>query len=128
MSTQRNRAIRGRTPSHKAGALRDPSLSAAERSRSIDLALVGLASLMSETEVAGLVNALRHAATATQDNHVCELCGSPTEPWSMLVSDSCGDDELGSFIQYSWDQYGYTLCKHCHLAVHRARWQAAAQM
>lgn len=113
---------------YKAGAFRVENMGAEERARAVDLALVALASVMSEGEVSGLVHALRHAATATQVNHVCEFCGSPTEPWSMLLGDPRDDDEAGPLIPHSWDQYGYTLCKHCHLAIHQARWQAAAQM
>jgi hypothetical protein len=113
---------------YKASALRGPDLDAAQRARAVDLALVSLAGAMSEMEVIGLVNALRHAATATQDDHVCEFCGTPTEPWSMLMSDPRDGDESSPLIHHSWDQYGYTLCKNCHLAIHQARWQAAAQM
>jgi len=113
---------------YKAATVRADSMDPAERARAVDLALVALAGAMSETEVFGLVNALRHAATATQVNHVCELCGTPTEPWSMLVSDSRDDDESAPLIHHSWDQYGYTLCKNCHLAIRQAQWQAATQM
>jgi CheY-like chemotaxis protein len=112
---------------YRASTVRTAPVDATERARRIDFALVHLASVMSEMEVIGLVNALRHAANATQDDHVCEFCGSPTQPWSMLTSDS-RDDDSGTLIHHSWDQYGYTLCKHCHLAVREARWQAASQM
>ncbi len=113
---------------YKAGTARIRPADAAERKSRIDFALVHLASVMTEMEVVGLVNALRHAANATQDNHVCEFCGSPTEPWSMLTSDGRSDDDFGTLVHHSWDQYGYTLCKNCHLAVHHARWQTASQM
>ncbi len=112
----------------KACTARAGRTDAAERARSIDFALVNLASAMSEMEVAGLVNALRYAANATQEEHVCEFCGCPTEPWSMLLCDSRDDDDNGALILHSWDQYGYTLCKSCHMAVRQARWQASAQM
>jgi hypothetical protein len=113
---------------HHARTMRLSGMDPSARARAVDLALVSLAGAMSEHEVSGLVNALRHAATATQDDHVCEFCGTPTEPWSMLMCDSRDDGEIGGLVHHAWDQYGYTLCKHCHLAVHRARWQAAAQM
>ncbi len=113
---------------YKAGAVRTRRVDPAERARSIDFALVNLASSMSEMEVAGLVNALRYAANATQDEHQCEFCGCATEPWSMLLCDTRDDDDTGALVLHSWDQYGYTLCKTCHLAVRQARWQAASQM
>ena len=113
---------------YQAGTVRPRRLDPVERARSIDFALVNLASVMSEMEVAGLVNALRYAANATQDEHVCEFCGCSTEPWSMLLCDSPEDDDAGAMVLHSWDQYGYTLCKSCHMAVRQARWQAFTQM
>ena len=114
---------------HQAKLVRACSVDPAERARCLDLALVHLASVMSEIEVMGLVNALRHAATATEDNHVCEFCGTPTQPWSMLTSDLRDDaSDLCPLIHHSWDQYGFALCKNCHLAVRQARWQASMQM
>jgi hypothetical protein len=113
---------------YKACTVRAGRVDPAERARSIDFALVNLASAMSEMEVAGLVNALRYAANATQEEHVCEFCGCPTEPWSMLLCDSRDNDDTAAMVLHSWDQYGYTLCKNCHMAVRQARWQASAQM
>jgi hypothetical protein len=113
---------------YRAGAVRSKRLDPAERARTIDFALVHLASAMAEMEVVGLVNALRYAADATQEEHVCEFCGCVTEPWSMLMRTSCEDDEAAGMIVQSWDQYGYTLCKSCHLAVRQSRWQASQQM
>ncbi|MDB5056745.1 MAG: hypothetical protein JWO59_217 [Chloroflexi bacterium] len=112
---------------YRASKVRTTAIDAAERTRRIDFALVHLASVMSEIEVIGLVNALRHAANTAQDDLVCEFCGTPTRPWAMLTSDS-RDDDLGSLIHHSSDQYGYTLCKNCHLSVRQSRWQAATQM
>jgi hypothetical protein len=113
---------------YKASSVRATGADPAERARTIDFALVNLASVMSEMEVIGLVNALRYAANATQESHVCEFCGCPTEPWSMLLGDAREDEDLGPLVLHSWDQYGYTLCRTCHLAVRQARWQTAAQM
>ena len=113
---------------YKACTVRSGRADPAERARSIDFALVNLASVMSEMEVAGLVNALRYAANATQDEHVCEFCGCQTEPWSMLLCDSRDGDDTGALVLHSWDQYGYTLCKSCHMAVRQARWQVSTQM
>ena len=113
---------------YRAATARTRPVDSSERARRIDFALVNLASVMSEMEVIGLVNALRHAANATQDEHVCEFCGSPMQPWSMLLGNPQEDDDIGPLMHHSWDQYGYTLCKNCHLAVHQARWQTASQM
>jgi hypothetical protein len=112
---------------YQARPLRMPSLTPCERARGLELALVQLTALMSEPEVAGLVNALRHAATATQEHCVCEFCGTQTQPWSLLTGDP-GDDGLGPLTPHAWDQYGVTLCKNCHFVVRQARWQAAHQM
>jgi CheY-like chemotaxis protein len=112
---------------YRATRVRTSPVDAAERTRRIDFALVHLASVMSEMEVIGLVNALRHAANTAQDDPECEFCGTPTQPWAMLTSDS-HDDDFGSLIHHSWDQYGYALCKNCHMAVRQSRWQAATQM
>lgn len=117
--------------SFQARHVRIPPVDTAERARRLDFALVHLASVMSETEVIGLVNALRYAATATQDAHVCEFCGSATQPWSMLTGDPDApevDDDAGPLIQHAWDQYGITLCKNCHFVVRKARWQLASPM
>jgi hypothetical protein len=115
--------------SFQARHVRSTGLDSAERARRLDFALVHLASVMSETEVIGLVNALRYAATTTQDTHVCEFCGSPTEPWSMLTGDPDeAEEDSGPLIHHAWDQYGVTLCKHCHFIVRKARWQLASPM
>lgn len=114
---------------YQARQVRSISSDARERTRCLNFALVNLASVMSEIEVIGLVNALRHAANTTQDECVCEFCGTPTQPWSMLTSVARDEDEdCGPLTHHSWDQYGYTLCKNCHFAVHQARFQAASQM
>jgi len=112
-----------------ARSIRTAGIDAAERAERLDFALAHLASAMSEIEVIGLVNALRYTADSAQDEHVCEFCGSPTEPWSMLTGDPFDDDEDASaLIHHRWDQYGVTLCKSCHLSVRQARWQSASQM
>jgi hypothetical protein len=113
----------------QARLIRGRDVDAAERARRLDFALVHLASVLSEMEVLGLVNALRHAATAAEDVHVCRFCGAPIEPWSMLTS-TAGDEDIDCFplIQHSWDQYGVTLCKNCHMSIRQAQWQAGAQM
>ena len=126
-SVIRQLAAQLETAGYRASTVRTGRLDPAERARSIDFALVNLASVMSEMEVAGLVNALRYAANATQEEHVCEFCGCQTEPWSMLLCDS-RDDDSGALTLHSWDQYGYALCKSCHLAVRQARWQTHSQM
>ena len=90
--------------SFQARHARVSSVDSAERARRLDFALVHLASAMTETEVIGLVNALRHAATATQEEHVCEFCGSPTQPWSMLTGDIDDEADIGPLIHHAWDQ------------------------
>jgi hypothetical protein len=113
---------------HQARHMRDAEVDPAELAKRLDFALVHLASVMSEVEVMGLVNALRHAANATQDDHLCEFCGAPTPPWTMLTGDPDDEDEYGPLVQHSSDQYGVILCKSCHLAVRQARWQISCQM
>jgi hypothetical protein len=120
----RHLAAQLETAGYKAQTLRTSDMTETEHLHAVDLALVTLAGAMSEPEITGLVNALRRAATATQEDHSCEFCGVPIEPWWMLV----GGDEMGSLVKHTWDQYGYTLCKRCHLAVQQARWQAALEM
>ena len=112
---------------YQARRLRAPALPPHERARGLELALVQLTALMSDLEVAGLVNALRHAATSTQEHCLCAFCGALTQPWSMRTGDP-GDDGLGPLTPHAWDQYGVTLCKSCHFVVRQARWQAAHQM
>lgn len=117
--------------SYSARTVRAGCEDAEERAKRLDFALVHLASVMSDIELISLVNALRHTANASQDEHFCEFCGRPTEPWSMLTSDPMCDDEEDEncvLIHHSWDQYGVALCKSCHLSVRRARWQEASQM
>lgn len=118
--------------SYTARTVRASCEDAEERARRLDFALVHLASVISDVELISLVNALRHTANVSQDEQLCEFCGRPTEPWSMLTSDSiAGDDEADEcsvLIHHSWDQYGVTLCKSCHLSVRQARWQEASQM
>lgn len=114
--------------SFRARSVRVQCLDPVDRTRRLDFALIHLASVMSEMEVIGLVNALRHAATETQDEHFCEFCGTPTQPWAMLTGDPGDDDDLGPLIHHAWDQYGFALCKNCHLVVRQARWQVASQM
>ncbi len=114
---------------HQARYIRETDADAAERAGRLDFALTHLASVMSEVEVIGLINALRHAANATQDDHLCQFCGAPTPPWTMLTGDpDDDDDEYGPLVQHSSDQYGVILCKSCHLAVRQARWQISSQM
>ena len=120
--------------SYTARTVRVSCEDAEERAKRLDFALVHLASVMSDVELISLVNALRHTADVSQDEHFCEFCGRPTEPWSMLTCDPSLSDEDGEddscevLIHHSWDQYGVTLCKSCHLSVRQARWQAASQM
>ena len=118
--------------SYTARTVRAGCEDAEERAKRLDFALVHLASVMSDVELISLVNALRHTATVSQDEHFCEFCGRSTEPWSMLTGDLMASDEEGDtcevLIHHSWDQYGVTLCKSCHLSVRQARWQEASQM
>ena len=117
--------------SYQARTIRRGEPDTRTRSQQLEFALVHLAGVMSEAEVFGLINALRHAATIAQEMHVCEFCGSPIEPWAMLTSDGDDEDENGVpevLIQHSWDQYGVVLCKGCHLSVRQARWQAVNPM
>lgn len=115
-----------------ARALRAASTTSKERGQRLQFALAHLASVLSDIEVLGLVNALRHTAEVAEDehDHICQFCGSPTEPWSMLTGELSDDvdDDAQPLIPHRWDQYGVTLCKSCHLSVRQARWQAASQM
>lgn len=106
------------------------SATAADRAARLDFALTHLASVLSEIEVIGLINALRHTADASECEHLCEFCGTQTEPWSMLTGDMPSDDEGDAepLIHHRWDQYGVTLCKNCHLSVRQARWQSGSPM
>lgn len=114
---------------HQARLIRAGDSDPAERARRLDFALVHLASVMSEMEMMGLVNALRHAATAAEDVHACQFCGAPIQPWSMLTTTAREEEnDCLPLIQHSWDQYGVALCKNCHLAVRQAQWQASTQM
>ena len=103
---------------------------AADRAARLDFALSHLASVLSEIEVIGLINALRHTADTSECEHLCEFCGTETGPWSMLTGDLPSDELEGAepLIHHRWDQYGVTLCKSCHLSVRQARWQSGSQM
>jgi hypothetical protein len=119
------------TAEYTAKALRSSGGNASEHTRAVNLALVTLAAAMSEHEVRGLVHALRRAATAAtemQADHHCEFCRAAIRPWSMTLGESYDEDTVAPLDQHTWDQYGYTLCKSCFLAVHRIRWQAALQL
>src|SRR6185437_3534495 len=74
----------------QARLIRSCEVEPAERARRLDFALMHLASVMSEMEMIGLINALRHAATAAEDVHECQFCGAPIQPWSMLTTTSRG--------------------------------------
>lgn len=109
--------------------LRIPPSSGEDRAKRLSLALTDLASVLTEIEVIGLVNALRHIVDMTDEECFCEFCGAPTEPWAMLTGGPSGDeDDDEPLVQHRWDQYGVTLCKQCHLSVRQARWQVASQM
>jgi len=113
----------------QARLIRSCEVEPAERARRLDFALMHLASVMSEMEMIGLINALRHAATAAEDVHECQFCGAPIQPWSMLTTTSREEDgDCMPLIEHSWDQYGVSLCKNCHMAVRQAQWQASMQM
>lgn len=113
-----------------AKSLRATASSSESRTVRLNFALTHLASVLSEIEVLGLVNALRHIADVTQEECFCEFCGAPTEPWAMLTGSLCEEEEEEEepLVQHRWDQYGVTLCKQCHLSVRQARWQVASQM
>lgn len=130
-SIVRNLAAQLERANFSARSLRTAGLDSAERARRLDFALTHLASVLSEIEVLGLVNALRHTADNTQEDHYCEFCGSPVEPWSILTGDPFGDDAEAidePLLHHRWDQYGVTLCKNCHFSVRQARWQLSTQM
>lgn len=112
---------------YKSAPCRIDEPDAAARARAIDLALVALAGAMPEAEVVRLVEALRLAAVETQEDFVCEFCGSPTEPWLMRLSTTRGGQEGGGLVLHTWDQYGYALCKQCHFDICRTRWQSTMQ-
>gem|GEM_PF-1780863 len=119
------------TAGYAANVLRASDGITSGHARAVDLALTTLAAALSEREVSELVHALRYAATVAteaQADERCEFCGAAIEPWSILVDESYDDDAVAIFVRYFWDQYGCTLCKGCHRAVHRTRWQAALPM
>jgi hypothetical protein len=112
-----------------AHSLRATSAGAEDRTQRLSFALAHLASVLTEVEVLSLVNALRHVADMTQEECFCELCGAPTEPWTMLTGEPYGEDGTEQpLVPHRWDQYGVTLCKRCHFSMHQARWQIASQM
>ena len=128
-SIVRNLAAQLERASFSAMTLRAAELDRAERVKRLDFALTHLASMLSDIEVIGLVNALRHTADATQEDHYCEFCGNPVEPWSILTGDLYGEEEDAEpLVHHRWDQFGMTLCKNCHFSVRQARWQATSQM
>ncbi len=102
-------------------------LDAAAIAQALDLALAALADVLPVSELAGLVQALRYAASMAHADRLGEFRGGPTESWSMLERTG-GGDEQGGLAVHARIQNGYALCRQCHLAVSRVRVQAATQM
>jgi hypothetical protein len=126
----RNLAAQLERANFSARSMRPTEIDNAERIKRLEFALTHLASVMSDVEVLGLVNALRHTADTAQEDHYCEFCGNPVEPWAILTGDPGDDEEDGAELltHHRWDQYGVTLCKSCHFSVRQARWQLSTQM